>query len=76
MEHPPDQPPVPRPRRSIFAIVWAGLLAAVVGGYALVGFMGWDLRNSERDQVPPSARDSAHGYRSFHFWHSGPHGGK
>ena len=29
-----------------------------------------------REEIPASVRSSPGGYRSFHFWHSGYHGGK
>lgn len=31
---------------------------------------------SEHVNIPASVRSSPGGYRSFHFWHSGFHGGK
>ena len=37
---------------------------------------GWGLSPGERVHVPPSVRQSPGGYRSYHFWHSGLHGGK
>jgi hypothetical protein len=51
-----------------------GALAIV--GYAFVAFTGREFGDPERDQVPPDVRQSPGGYRSFHFWHSGYHGGK
>ena len=50
--------------------------AAVLGMYGLSGFMGWELGTPKRDFVPADVRQSPGGYRSFHFWHSGFHGGK
>ena len=32
--------------------------------------------SGEHVTVPASVRSSPGGYRSFHFWHSGFHGGK
>lgn len=73
---PPDQPPVPRP-----PVSWVVKLYVAVGGAALVlyllaGLLGWDFKSSQRDRVPGSVRNSPGGYRSYHFWHGGYHGGK
>jgi hypothetical protein len=56
----------------IYAI--AGLLLLVA--YAVVAFTGFEPWSPERDFVPADVRQSPGGYRSFHFWHSGYHGGK
>jgi hypothetical protein len=55
-----------------------GIAAAtlVVGGYAAFAYTGRELGSPERDTVPAGVRSSPGGYRSFHFWHSGYHGGK
>ncbi|HWX42257.1 MAG TPA: hypothetical protein VN345_13995 [Blastocatellia bacterium] len=49
---------------------------AVIGLYGMASFRGWELGNPERQVVPADVRQSPGGYRSFHFWHSGFHGGK
>lgn len=46
----------------------------VVGLYAMAAMFGWELTGGTRRQLPPDARQN--GYRSFHFWHYGLHGGK
>jgi len=73
---PPDMPRVPRSARSgwTIAVLVYGLL--VTGGYAAVAFTGYEPGTPERDAVPASVRSSPGGYRTFHFWHSGYHGGK
>jgi hypothetical protein len=38
--------------------------------------MGWEWGDEQRQVLPASVRQSPGGYRSFHFWHSGFHGGK
>jgi hypothetical protein len=48
----------------------------VVGGYAVMAFTQRELGNPERDEIPASVKSSPGGYRSYHFWHSGYHGGK
>jgi hypothetical protein len=74
---PPDHPVVPRPKRSIVAIIVAVFSVLVVGGYSALAFTQRELGSEpERDEVPTSVRSSPGGYRSFHFWHSGYHGGK
>jgi hypothetical protein len=45
-------------------------------GYAFVAFSGIEFGDPERERIPPDVRQSPGGYRSFHFWHSGYHGGK
>ena len=72
----PDRPPVPRPPRSIFAIVMLVFAVVVVGGYSALAFTQRELGEPERDEIPASVRSSPGGYRSYHFWHSGYHGGK
>jgi hypothetical protein len=51
-----------------------GCAALVLYGAAAWG--GWELSTSPRQFVPADVRNSPGGYRSFHFWHSGYHGGK
>jgi hypothetical protein len=46
----------------------------VLGLYATASILGWELGGGTRRQLPPDARQN--GYRSFHFWHYGLHGGK
>lgn len=42
----------------------------------LIETRGLGLSPGERGQVPMSVRQSPGGYRSYHFWHRGLHGGK
>ena len=42
----------------------------------LIETRGWGMAPGERGQVPMSVRQSPGGYRSYHFWHRGLHGGK
>ena len=72
----PDRPPVPRPKRGVGVIVLAVIAAVIVGGYSYVAFAQHEFGTPERDEIPASVRASPGGYRSFHFWHSGYHGGK
>jgi hypothetical protein len=44
--------------------------------YGATGMLGWEFWTSRREVLPPDVRNSPGGYRSFHFWHSGFHGGK
>lgn len=72
---PVDLPPVPRGKRSaltLFALIFGGLVTA---GYAATAATDYEPGAPARDTIPPSVR-SAGGYRSFHFWHTGYHGGK
>ncbi|HEY4238247.1 MAG TPA: putative cross-wall-targeting lipoprotein signal domain-containing protein [Kofleriaceae bacterium] len=70
-------PPVPRRHGfSRGSRIVAGLCALVLGGYATVAWTGWEPIAPGHDTVPATVRASPGGYRSFHFWHSGYHGGK
>ena len=44
--------------------------------YGAATWAGWELTTAPRQQLPADVRNSPGGYRSFHFWHSGYHGGK
>jgi hypothetical protein len=44
--------------------------------YVVAAWSGWELTTAPRQVLPPDVRNSPGGYRSFHFWHSGYHGGK
>jgi hypothetical protein len=50
--------------------------ACVLLLYVLATWSGWELTTATRQFVPADVRNSPGGYRSFHFWHSGYHGGK
>jgi hypothetical protein len=52
------------------------LIAGGLGLYLAAGILGWEVEGGQRQQIPASVRQSPGGYRSFHFWHSGFHGGK
>ncbi len=75
---PVDVPPLSAPprRMSRLAKFTLGFCSLVVFGYGYVAFTGWEPAAPERDEIPASVRSSPGGYRSFHFWHSGYHGGK
>jgi len=72
----PDRPPVPTRGRSWLRSAYAAAGGLAIAGYVAASLLGLDVRTTERDQVPASARTSPGGYRSYHFWHSGYHGGK
>lgn len=71
-----DHPAVPRAKLSKGAIVLAVFGVLVVGGYSAVAYTDYEPGSPERDEIPASVRSSPGGYRSYHFWHSGYHGGK
>ena len=56
----------------LYLLLGGGLLLL----YAAAAWSGWELSTSSRQFVPADVRNSPGGYRSFHFWHSGYHGGK
>jgi len=51
-----------------------GVLALI--GYVVVSMTGTEFGDPDREFVPADVRQSPGGYRSFHFWHAGYHGGK
>jgi hypothetical protein len=71
-----DLPPVPRSKLSTAAIVLAVFGTLTVGGYSALAYTDYEPGSPARDEIPASVRSSPGGYRSFHFWHSGYHGGK
>jgi hypothetical protein len=71
-----ERPVVPRPRFARTAWVFAVLGGVIVAGYGALAFTGYEPAVPRRDEVPASFRASPGGYRTFHFWHSGYHGGK
>lgn len=56
--------------------IYLALGTATCVGYAAMSLMGWEVSSSERNTIPGNVRQSPGGYRSYHFWHSGYHGGK
>ncbi len=56
-----------------FYLVCAPLVLVL---YSMSAFFGWEFGTSGRQTIPADVRNSPGGYRSFHFWHSGFHGGK
>jgi hypothetical protein len=56
--------------------IYLGFGVLVVVLYGAAGVEGWEFGNSRREVLTPDVRNSPGGYRSFHFWHSGFHGGK
>jgi hypothetical protein len=56
-----------------FYVVFTSL---ILGFYSVAELSGWELATPKRQMVPADVRQSPGGYRSFHFWHSGWHGGK
>ena len=56
---------------------YAAFCAALLLGMSFVELRGINLFPSgEHVVIPASVRSSPGGYRSYHFWHSGFHGGK
>jgi hypothetical protein len=66
----------PRRRRSWLVKGYGVFGVAVIAAYLWQGCSGWEPTRSQRGIVPASVRASPGGYRSFHFWHGGFHGGK
>ena len=50
--------------------------AGIVGFYLWTALSGWEPARAERGFIPSSVRSSPGGYRSYHYVHSGFHGGK
>jgi hypothetical protein len=60
----------------VFSKIYLIIGMIILAGYALVTFTGKEFGDPERQRIPADVRQSPGGYRSFHFWHSGYHGGK
>ena len=72
----PDHPPVPRPHAGVSRWIALAFGVLVVAGYSAYAWTGREFGDPERDEIPASVRSSPGGYRSYHFWHTGYHGGK
>lgn len=56
---------------------YAIFCALVTAGFLAIEWRGIDLfPRASHVTIPASVRSSPGGYRSYHFWHSGFHGGK
>ena len=60
----------------MFNRIYLAIGALTLALYAAIAYTGTEFGSPEREVVPPDVRQSPGGYRSFHFWHSGYHGGK
>ena len=49
---------------------------SVLVAYGAAGWYGWEIGGSDKREIPENVRQSSGGWRSFHFWHVGYHGGK
>ena len=56
--------------------LYVALGLCLVAFYAIAGLEGWEFAAGKREVLSASVRNSPGGYRSYHFWHSGFHGGK
>jgi hypothetical protein len=56
--------------------IYIVLGSLLIAGYLGITLSGWEWGSEDRQVLPASVRQSPGGYRSFHFWHSGVHGGK
>jgi len=63
-------------RTSWLVRVYAIFGAGIVGLYLWIALTGWEPARAERGFIPQSVRSSPGGYRSYHYVHSGYHGGK
>ena len=61
-------------RKLMLKILYTVFGVGVVTLYTAAAMLGWEIGGGSRRQLPPDARQN--GYRSFHFWHYGLHGGK
>lgn len=70
-------PPKKVDPRSLFQRVgfYGSLCLLSIVLYGCIEFRGYGAQPGARGQVPMGMRHQT-GYRSFHFWHSGLHGGK
>ncbi|MEZ4400582.1 MAG: hypothetical protein R3B06_11220 [Kofleriaceae bacterium] len=75
-ERGPDLPRIPTIGWSWVVKIYLALALGAVAAFAAAGVLGWEFRDGVVDRAPGSARQSPGGYRTYHFWHSGYHGGK
>jgi hypothetical protein len=54
---------------------YLALGSLALGWRLLAGMGGWEFGGAPREQLPAGVRGES-AYRTFHFWHSGYHGGK
>ena len=75
-----SQTPTPTPSRFArfrqFKSPYGYFCGLLVLFFLLFEARGWGFDPAERSQIPASVRQSPGGYRSYHFWHRGLHGGK
>jgi hypothetical protein len=71
-----EKPSRQRRPTSWLARAYGVLGAGVIAAYLWLGWTGWEPERAARGIVPQGVRSSPGGYRSFHFWHTGFHGGK
>lgn len=66
------------PRDSIFQRfgLYGLFCAALLVLYGGIELRAWGFEPGDRSHIPMSVRQSPGGYRSYHFWHRGLHGGK
>jgi hypothetical protein len=50
---------------------YTGFLLAVLAGYGVVSWRGWELGAEKRGHIPQSVRQAPGGYRSFNYWRGG-----
>ncbi len=57
---------------------YAIFTALLLAGFAWAELRGFTFTSPDRKHppAPASVRSSPGGYRSYHFWHTGFHGGK
>jgi hypothetical protein len=67
---------VRRPRRTAFTVIMLVFSLLVLGGYTAMAYTQTEIGDVERETIPASVRSSPGGYRTYHFWHGGYHGGK
>ena len=69
-------PTVPVGKITRGTIIFGVLGTAIAGAYAAVAITQWEPTPAKQEELPASVRSSPGGYRSYHFWHVGYHGGK
>ncbi|HET7747333.1 MAG TPA: hypothetical protein VFM29_08530 [Vicinamibacteria bacterium] len=46
-------------------------LLAVLAGYGVAAWRGWEMGGAKRGHLPQEMRQSPGGYRSYHYWRGG-----
>jgi hypothetical protein len=56
--------------------IYLAVAAALLAWWLAATMGGWEFGTPARQSLPGDVRALPGGYRTFHYWHDGYHGGK